>query len=126
MEKTAHETIEQIKAIQKLFISTQEKIKKEAPKTYDKELIEILFEHPYCKTEILTSRLNISRITASKYLKQLESINVLKSKQVWKETHLNQTVNHVTYCQCGATRTLSQLLTFVGACPGKSLLSFED
>ncbi len=86
MEKTAHETIEQIKAIQKLFISTQEKIKKEAPKTYDKELIEILFEHPYCKTEILTSRLNISRITASKYLKQLESINVLKSKQVWKET----------------------------------------
>lgn len=86
VEKTAHETIEQIKAIQKLFISTQEKIKKEALKTYDKELIEILFEHPYCKTEILTSRLNISRITASKYLKQLESINVLKSKQVWKET----------------------------------------
>jgi response regulator of citrate/malate metabolism len=48
--------------------------------------IEILFEHPYCKTEILTSRLNISRITASKYLKQLESIHVLKSRQVWKET----------------------------------------
>lgn len=86
VEKTSLETIEQIKAIQKLFISTQEKIKKEAPKAYDKELIEILFEHPYCKTEILTSRLNITRITASKYLKQLESIHILKSKQVWKET----------------------------------------
>jgi Fic family protein len=86
VERTSHETITQIKAIQKLFISTQEKIKKEAPKVYDKELVEILFEHPYCKAEILTSRLKISRITASKYLKQLQDIGILKSRQVWKET----------------------------------------
>ncbi len=86
VEEAAHQTIAQIKAIQKLFITAQEKIKKEAPKAYDKELIEILFEHPYCKTEILTTRLKISRITASKYLKQLEDIGMLKSKQVWKET----------------------------------------
>lgn len=86
VEQTSLETIEQIKAIQKLFISTQEKVKKEASKAYDKELIEILFEHPYCKTEILTTRMKISRITASKYLKQLEDIGILKSKQVWKET----------------------------------------
>jgi Fic family protein len=86
VEDTSHETIAQIKALQKLFVSTQEKVKKEAPKVYDKELIEILFEHPYCKTEILTTRLKISRITASKYLKKLEDIGVLKSKQIWKET----------------------------------------
>ena len=85
IEETAYETMAQIRAVQKLIIHTQEKIKKEAPKAYDKELVEILFEHPYCKVEILTTRLNISRITASKYLKQLESIGVLKSKQVWKE-----------------------------------------
>ncbi len=82
VEETSHETIAQIKTIQ----NTQEKIKKEAPKANDKELIEILFEHPYCKTEILTTRLKVSRITASKYLKQLEGIGILKSKQVWKET----------------------------------------
>jgi Fic family protein len=86
VEVISYETITQIKAIQKLFVNTQEKIKKEAPKAYNKELVEILFEHPYCKTEILITRLKISRITASKYLKQLESIGVLKSKQVWKET----------------------------------------
>lgn len=86
VEETSHKTIAQIKGIQKLFISTQEKIKKQAPKAYNKEFVEILFEHPYCKTEILTSRLKISRITASKYLKQLESIGILKSRQVWKET----------------------------------------
>ena len=86
VEETSRQTIAQIKAIQKLFTATQEKIKKEAPKAYDKELIELLFEHPYCKTEILTRRLQISRITASRYLKQLESIGILKPKKVWKET----------------------------------------
>lgn len=86
VEETAHETIIQIKAIQKLFLRTQERIKKGIPKAYNKELLEILFEHPYCKIEILTSRLKISRITASKYLKQLEGLGVLKSKRVWKET----------------------------------------
>jgi Fic family protein len=86
VEVTSQEAVAQIKSIQKLFLTTQEKIKKEAPKGYNKELIEILFENPYCKTEILTSRLKISRITASKYLKQLEVIGILKSKRIWKET----------------------------------------
>lgn len=86
VEETSKETIAQIKAIQKLFTTTQEKVKRDASKVYDKELIEILFEHPYCKAEFLTARLKISRITASKYLKQLEEIGILKSKRVWKET----------------------------------------
>ena len=62
------------------------KSKEGCAKSYDKELIEILFGHPCCKTEILTSRLNMSRITATKYLKQLQSIGILKPKKVWKET----------------------------------------
>jgi Fic family protein len=86
IEETSRQTIVQIKAIQKLLISTQEKVKKQSPKSYDKELIEILFEHPYCKTEILVERLKISRITASKYLKQLQSLGILETKKVWKET----------------------------------------
>jgi len=86
VESTSLETSAQIKAIQKLFHNTQEKIRKEAPGAYDKELIEILFEHPYCKTEMITKRLKVSRVTASKYLKQLEQIEILKPKKVWKET----------------------------------------
>ncbi len=86
VEETAQGTTIQIKAIQKLFTQMQDKVKKDTPKSYDKELIEVLFEHPYCKTEILTTRLNISRITATKYLKQLQSIGILKPKKVWKET----------------------------------------
>jgi Fic family protein len=86
VEATSRETIIQIKAIQNLFLEIQDKVNKNAPKVYSKELIEILFEHPYCKSEILTTRMKISRITAAKYLKQLQEIGVLKTKQVWKET----------------------------------------
>lgn len=86
VEETARDTISQIREINKLFLRTQERMKASAPKMYSKELIEILFEHPYCKAEILVKRLKISRITASKYLKQLEARGVLKSRRVWKET----------------------------------------
>jgi Fic family protein len=86
VEVTSRDTIAQIKSIQKLLIETQEIVKGQSPKSYDKELIEILFEHPYCKTEILIDRLKVSRITASKYLKQLAAIGILEPKQVWKET----------------------------------------
>lgn len=80
MEQTANEIIMQVNEINQLFSKTQELVKKNAPKTYSKELIELLFEYPYCKSEYLTKRLGISRITASKYLKELQV------KQVWKET----------------------------------------
>lgn len=86
IEQSANETIKQVNAINQLFSKTQNLVKKNAPKSYSKELIELLFEHPYCKTEYLTESMGISRITASKYLKELEKIKVLKSKQVWKET----------------------------------------
>lgn len=86
IENTANETIAQVNEINNLLAKTQDIVKRKAPKSYNKELIELLFEHPYCKNEYLTKRMNISRITASKYLKELERIKVLKSKQVWKET----------------------------------------
>lgn len=86
IEQTANETISQVKEISLLFIKTQQLVKAKAPKSYSKELIELLFEHPYCKIEYLTERFKISRITATKYLKELEKIKVLQSKQVWKET----------------------------------------
>ena len=86
VEDTSNQTILQVHAIQQLFVKTQELVKKKTPKTYNKELLEILFEHPYSKIEYFTERLKISRITASKYLKELEKTGILQSKRVWKET----------------------------------------
>lgn len=86
VESTSKETIQQVSDINKLFEQTKEKALQEIPKIYSKELIELLFEHPYSKSEYLEKRLNISRITAAKYLKALENIGILHSRKVWKET----------------------------------------
>ncbi|MFB2121669.1 Fic family protein [Parapedobacter sp. 2B3] len=86
IEETSNATIAQISAIKTLFIETQELIKTRAGKLYNKELLELIFEQPYSKIELVMDRMGVSRITAAKYLKGLEQIGVLSSKKVWKET----------------------------------------
>ncbi|TDQ08124.1 Fic family protein [Pedobacter metabolipauper] len=86
IEETSKQTTDQIKSINQLFSKLQNKIKEEASKLYNKDLLELLFEQPYCKIEFVIDRLNVSRITASKYLNGLEKIGILHSKKVWKET----------------------------------------
>jgi len=86
VEETAKRTIIQIREISELFVKTQERIKTGLEKMYSKELVELLFEHPYCRIEYLVDRLKISRVTASKYLKALEKVGILQSRKVWKET----------------------------------------
>ncbi len=86
VEKTSKATIRQIQNINKLFQTTSYKIKNQFPKSFNKELIELLFEQPYCKIDFVVERLKISRITAAKYLKELKQIGILESRQVWKET----------------------------------------
>lgn len=86
VEEISRETILQIEAISKLFVATQDMIKNKAGNLYNKELLELLFEQPYCKIELVVDRLKVSRVTAAKYLKGLEQIGFLHSKKVWKET----------------------------------------
>ena len=54
--------------------------------TYSKELIELLFIQPYTKIDFLVKANIAERRTASKYLKELEDIGILKSFKIWKET----------------------------------------
>ena len=85
VEATAHDTIKQISQINKLFDSTIEKVKAEAPKVYSKELVEVLFEQPYCRIEHLMSRLNCSRRSASTYLNALVVVGILESKTIGRD-----------------------------------------
>ncbi len=62
-------------------------IQKQLPKIYSKDLIEILFVHPYTKIEFLTDRMNLHRDTASKYLKELEKIEILESVKIGRNTY---------------------------------------
>jgi Fic family protein len=85
IEVTAHETIAQIYQINQLFDQTVEKVKREKPKIYSKDLLELLFVQPYCRIEIVMDHLSVSRPTASRYLNELAGIGILSSRQIWKE-----------------------------------------
>ncbi len=86
VESTAQQTIDQIKEIVLLLNSTIEVVKTNADKIYRKELIEILFEHPYSKIDYVVKSLGVERKAASRYLKKLEEIGILESHKVGRET----------------------------------------
>lgn len=86
VEATSKVALNQVISINQLLEKTRMEVQKKAPKIYSNELVELLFEQPYCKSEFLEKRLSVSRITAAKYLKTLESQKILKSQKVWKET----------------------------------------
>jgi Fic family protein len=82
VEQTSLATIELVNDIHALMNKTSDKVKRELPKIYSKDLVEILFMHPYTKIEFLMNGMNLHRDTASKYLRELESIGVLESIKI--------------------------------------------
>ncbi|WP_443080142.1 hypothetical protein [Thiomicrospira sp. S5] len=56
---------------------TREYIKASLPKIYSYELVDLIFEQPYCRINNLVEREIAKRQTASVYLKQLCEIGVL-------------------------------------------------
>ncbi len=55
------------------------------PKIYTHELVNLIFELPYCRISSLTEAGIAKRQTASQYLKQLVAIGVLVEAAVTKE-----------------------------------------
>lgn len=80
VEQTSLETMKQIYEINKLFFKTIEQVKKDIPNIYSKELIEALFEQPYCRIDFVMERLSVSRRSASTYLNALAKTGILESK----------------------------------------------
>ena len=70
-------TIELVNDIHALMNETSEQVKRELPKIYSKDLVEILFMHPYTKIDFLVDGLSITRKTASKYLNELDRIGIM-------------------------------------------------
>ena len=82
VEQTSVETTKLITNIEKLMFVTKKEIKSKLPKIYSKDLIEILFSHPYTKIDFLVEGLSITRKTASKYLQELEDIGILEMVKI--------------------------------------------
>jgi len=87
VEKTSNNTCDLIESIEKMMNNTQKLVQEKLPKIYSKDLIETLFLHPYTKIEFLVDRLKLHRHTASKYLKELVNIGILKEIKIGRSIY---------------------------------------
>lgn len=85
IEEISKETIQTIKNIEALMEKTKNTILENKPKIYSKDLLEALFYHPYAKRAFIEEQLNVSRPTATNYLKELENIGILSSQKIGKD-----------------------------------------
>ena len=85
IEETSEWTTNKILAIKELHENTAQLIKEEAKNIYSHELVNIIFEMPYCRIVNLIDKGIAKRQTASNYLKNLVEIGILKEIQVGNE-----------------------------------------
>lgn len=85
VEETAQWTTEKILAIAELMESATKFVQAQLPKIYSHELIQVIFEQPYCRISNLVDAGIAKRQTASEYLKKLAEIGVLQVQQAGRE-----------------------------------------
>lgn len=85
VEETAQWTTAKIGAIRRLAEHTSNYIREKQPKIYSRELVDVIFEQPYCRIANLVDKKIAQRQAASSYLKDLVSIGVLREQQVGRE-----------------------------------------
>lgn len=85
VEETAIWTTAKIGAMRTLAAHTAEYVRTKLPKIYTHELVNLVFELPYCRIANVTEAGIAGRQAASRYLKQLAGIGVLEETVVGKE-----------------------------------------
>ncbi len=85
IEATSHWTREKILAVAALMDQACSYTAAIKPTLYRKELIEIIFQQPYCKISFLVDAGIAKRATASRYLKELVEIGILEEVQEGRE-----------------------------------------
>jgi Fic family protein len=84
VEDTATWTTAKIGAVRKLVVTT-EYVRLKLHKIYSRELVDVIFEQPYCRIANLVEAKIAGRQAASRYLKALVNVGVLREQSVGKE-----------------------------------------
>jgi len=85
VEQTSQWTTDKIAAIRELSTHTTEYVRHTLPKIYSRELVDVIFEQPYCRIADLVDKGVAHRQAASRYLKRLVEIGVLDEISAGKE-----------------------------------------
>ncbi len=90
IEQTSRQTIHIILKIRELMMAYKHEIRQKY-RFYSQDLLNNLFFHPYTKIDFLKRDLNITRITATKYLNELVDGGFLKKKKMGNSIYY---INH--------------------------------
>lgn len=82
---TARWTTDKIAAVRALMEDTTRYVQRKLPRVYTHELVQVIFEQPYCRISNLVKRDIARRQTASSYLQQLCEIGVLREIRAGRE-----------------------------------------
>ncbi|MDE3023438.1 MAG: Fic family protein [Pseudomonadota bacterium] len=85
VEETSRWTTDKIAAIRSLSEHTTDYVRSSLPKIYTRELVDVIFEQPYCRIGDLVGKGVVKRQAASRYLKELIQIGVLHEIPMGKE-----------------------------------------
>lgn len=85
VEDTAKWTTQKIHGIRNLFQHTTDYVRERLPKIYTHELVEAIFQQPYCRIGNLTRAGIARRQTASRYLRELAAVGILTELAVGRE-----------------------------------------
>jgi len=85
VEDTSKWTTEKIVAIRDLAEHTTVFVRHSLPKIYSRELVDVIFEQPYCRISDLVNKGVAKRQAASRYLKELADKGILREMTMGKE-----------------------------------------
>ena len=85
IEETAIWTTKKIAAIRRLADDTVAFVRSRLPKIYSRELVDVIFEQPYCRIANVVEAGIVGRQAASRYLKALTSSGVLREQTAGRE-----------------------------------------
>lgn len=85
VEETSTWTTAKIGGICRLADATIDYVRRTEPKVYSRELVDVIFEQPYCRIANLEAAGIAKRQTASKYLKALVDRGVLEERAAGRE-----------------------------------------
>ena len=95
VEKTSKQTISVVQQIYDALMRYKHGIRNSC-KFYSQDLINNLFFHPYTKIEFIQSSLNVSRITATKYLDVLVEEKYLHKEKIGRSNYyINTALFHI-------------------------------
>jgi len=90
VEQTSRQTIKIVQEIGKAILSYKHRIRSTF-KFYSQDLINNLFYHPYTKIEFIEKALNVSRLTAAKYLYALSDEGFLEKAKIGRSNYFINT-----------------------------------